>query len=74
MPRGLNACWILSCLWLSLVVGRTENFILHLKNGDRLTGDVVAETTNEVTVLTPWKVKVTVPVAQIASREKVAAP
>jgi hypothetical protein len=43
--------------------------ILHLKNGDRLTGEIVSETTNSVTLSTRSFGKVPVPLEEISRRE-----
>ncbi len=45
--------------------------ILHLKNGDRLTGSVFSESTNSVTLATPFFGNVSVPLGEITRREPV---
>ena len=51
-----------------------QSFILHLKNGDRITGQISKESTNEVTVVTPFAGSIILPVSQIERREPVAEP
>jgi len=36
------------------IKARSESLILHLKNGDRVAGEVVSESTNQITLKTPW--------------------
>ncbi|MCL5096447.1 MAG: DUF481 domain-containing protein [Candidatus Omnitrophica bacterium] len=45
---------------------------LHLRNGDQLTGTVIAEDTNQVTILTAWTNRVHLPKNFIVSRETLA--
>ena len=65
LPGGALA---LACLLFSLNV-RAQNIILHLRNGDRIAGTVLSETTNRVTLSTVWIKEVDIPVAQIERRE-----
>src|ERR1700733_3131988 len=46
-----------------------QSVILHLRNGDRIAGAIISENTNEVKLSTVWSRELTVPVAQIESRE-----
>src|SRR5579872_2454420 len=46
-----------------------QNVILHLRNGDRIAGTILSETTNQVTLSTVWIKELVVPVAQIERRE-----
>ncbi len=46
-----------------------QNVVLHLRNGDRLAGTIVTETTNQVTLATTWIKELAVPLAQIERRE-----
>ena len=43
--------------------------VLHLKNGDRLSGHLLSESTNSVTLSTPYLGNISVPLAEIAKRE-----
>ena len=47
---------------------------MQLKNGDRITGKIISENTNEVVVTTTWLKDVTVPISQIEKREKIPVP
>ena len=68
--RGLH----ISLVWLfSVGLIRGETVILHLKNGDRLTGTLVSEDTNRVVIGTPWQNELAVPKTEISKRENVAA-
>jgi hypothetical protein len=46
-----------------------ENLILHLKNGDRLAGMVMAEDTNRIVFATSWATNLVIPLNEISSRE-----
>jgi putative salt-induced outer membrane protein YdiY len=48
--------------------------VLHLRNGDRVTGTITAENLTTVVLTTPWSKEITVPVALILKREAVPAP
>src|SRR5258707_7970957 len=48
---------------------RAQNVILHLRNGDRLAGTILSESTNEVRLSTVWSRELVVPVSQIERRE-----
>jgi putative salt-induced outer membrane protein YdiY len=47
----------------------TEPVTLHLQNGDRLSGFLISETNNTVTLSNAWSAAVSVPVSAIARRE-----
>ena len=76
MPRRLrNEIWWLSAiLLLTLVVRlsplRAAPLVLHLKNGDRLTGNLVSENTNSVSIATPYLGTVQVPLGEISRRDQ----
>src|SRR5690349_2088177 len=81
-PRRNRACatWrqpsLLLVLWL-FALGRPEAadpFILHLKNGDRITGEITTESTNSVTILHKTLGQLTFPTAEIAKREPATQP
>lgn len=48
---------------------QAQNVVLHLRNGDRVTGTILTEETNQVTLKTTWWNVVVIPTAQIKSRE-----
>lgn len=50
------------------------DIIIHLRNGDRLTGKITGESPTEVTLQTGTLGKITIPVGQILKREEVVAP
>jgi len=71
MPPGNNRRLLtlaLALLAASAAV-QAETVILHLKNGDRLAGTLVAEDTNRVVITTTWARDLPVPVSEIGSRE-----
>ncbi|MGZ4975249.1 MAG: hypothetical protein ACXWDN_21000, partial [Limisphaerales bacterium] len=45
-----------------------QQVVLQLKNGDRLTGKIASETTNQVVLTTTWSNNITVPLAWITNR------
>jgi putative salt-induced outer membrane protein YdiY len=69
---GLPRALLLMAVLLASVAVRAENVILHLKNGDRVSGQFVAETTNAVTVLNRLFGPIQVPLNEISKRENIA--
>jgi putative salt-induced outer membrane protein YdiY len=65
--------WIAAILLVALLLRgaalEAAPVIIHLKNGDRLTGDLLVETTNTVTLRTPLFGQVQVPLTEISRRE-----
>lgn len=63
-------------LGLVLVLPGAEGDLvtLHLRNGDRLTGELVSEAEDHVVLTTPWSASVTVPRAQIMEQVPVPSP
>jgi putative salt-induced outer membrane protein YdiY len=63
-------------LWTFLAMANfagAQDVILHLKNGDRVTGSIVSTNAQGVVVATPYAGRVTISAAQIARREVQAA-
>jgi len=59
-------------VWLmALASPGAEQVILHLRDGDRLTGVIASENTNQVVITTLWNQQITLPVNQVVKREKV---
>lgn len=44
--------------------------ILHLKNGDRISGVITSETTNRIVLTNLWSKEITIPLSEISRREK----
>jgi len=66
--RGL--CWVFIAAWIFCIESlQAQAVILHLRNGDRLTGTILTEETNKVTLKTTWWNVVVIPTDQIKSRE-----
>ncbi|MEK7685591.1 MAG: DUF481 domain-containing protein [Verrucomicrobiota bacterium] len=71
LRRALHG-WVL--IWLlSLTSGWSQTLILHLRNGDRLSGLVLSEDAGQLTLTNPALGKVVVPISQIERREKLPA-
>lgn len=51
-----------------------QNLLLHLRNGDRVSGGFLSETNGQITVTNPILGRLVVPLAQIERRELVPAP
>jgi hypothetical protein len=51
---------------------RSQQVVLQLKNGDRLTGKIASETTNQVVLTTTWSNNITIPASWITKRETLA--
>ena len=60
-------------IFISLETIRAQTIVLHLRNGDRVTGTIVSENTNQVTLASPLFKEIVVPVAAIERREIVPA-
>lgn len=72
--RLRNDAWrpaAICCLLLlaSIFGSSAAGIVLQLKNGDRLTGRIVSESTNSITLATPFLGTVQVPLAEINKRE-----
>jgi hypothetical protein len=72
-----NSLWRPHAIYVVLFLGllarsQAAQVILHLKNGDRLTGTIVSESTNSVTLATSFFGNVPVPVGEITRRDSVA--
>lgn len=67
---------ILICLLLAILPARSpaEQVILRLKNGDRLSGWILTESTNQVVLTNALYGEIKVPLAEIESRETVPEP
>jgi hypothetical protein len=63
----------LAAILLSSQCG-AEEVVLYLRNGDRVTGAIVAENSNQVTLSTIWAKQVVIPVSQIDHRETLVTP
>ncbi len=48
----------------------SQSVILHLKSGDRVSGLVISENTNQVVISNSWAKTISVPLNEIARREK----
>ncbi|MEK7707524.1 MAG: hypothetical protein AAB380_05960, partial [Verrucomicrobiota bacterium] len=58
-------------LALGMQPARAENVVLHLRNGDRIAGTIVAEDTNRVVLATSWIKELPVPLSAIQGRDLV---
>lgn len=75
MPKiKRNANFLVLICAAALALGaQAADVIIHLRNGDRLTGNISGETPTEVTLQTATLGKIVVPVGQILKREEVVA-
>lgn len=67
--RTLFGITLVLFLWALPGVAWSEVVVLHLKNGDRITGTIVSEDTNRVVLGTAWTKEIVVPVSQIERRQ-----
>jgi putative salt-induced outer membrane protein YdiY len=73
--RILFILWRITALVLFAAMRSAgEEVILHLRNGDRITGFVISETTNRVVLTNAWSAALSVPQDTIVRREAVKAP
>lgn len=61
-------------LFLAVSATAAETVTLRLRNGDKVTGQIILENTNVVVVTTPYINALSIPADQIAGRDKVAPP
>jgi putative salt-induced outer membrane protein YdiY len=64
---------VLICAAALAFGAHAADVIIHLRNGDRLTGKITGETSTEVTLQTATLGKILVPVGQILKREEIVA-
>jgi hypothetical protein len=64
LPKHLLKCLIVGGLFLSLPAGAI-NVVVKLKNGDQLTGQLVAQETNQVIIATTWADSLVLPLSII---------
>lgn len=62
----------LGCLWAACV--SAQQSIIHLRNGDRITGVVLSENTNSMVLSNALSHRIVIPQKSIARREAVTAP
>ena len=72
--RNGNFIFVFVCAMALLLSANAKDVIIFLKNGDRVTGAITAESPTEVTLQTGALGKVVVPVGQILKREEVVTP
>ena len=53
---------------------QSQTVALKLRNGDKITGKIVSENTNQVVLTNSWAKEVAIPLAEIQSRETIAPP
>jgi putative salt-induced outer membrane protein YdiY len=77
LKKRFSEIWSLPAIffWLLLLVlpAAAQNVAIHLKNGDRITGRILSESTNAVTV-TNFLGSIQIPLNEIARREVLPAP
>lgn len=77
LRSSLKALFATPLAWCILVwlfdcsPAQAQNLILHLRNGDRITGRFLSDSTNGVVIKTAFSEKLTVPAALIEKRETV---
>lgn len=64
--------WLVLLFTLAGSWSNAQTVILHLRNGDRLSGRLIAESTNEVVIATAFSDRLNVPANLISRRESVA--
>lgn len=62
----------LGCLWAA--GASAQQSIIHLRNGDRITGVIISESTNSMVLSNALSHSITIPQKSIARRESVTAP
>jgi hypothetical protein len=75
MPRPQRHKFIPVCLLLLALLCwsvQSQQVVLQLKNGDRLTGKIASETTNQIALTTTWSNNITIPLELITNRTVIA--
>ncbi|MEP6662238.1 MAG: DUF481 domain-containing protein [Verrucomicrobiota bacterium] len=68
----LSHVFLFLSLWLlSGTAGFAQQFIFNLRNGDKISGDILTETTNQITISNVWLKTFTLPLSEIKSRETI---
>ncbi len=62
-------CGALCAVFHSLEAAKAQSILLHLRNGDRLSGTLIAEEANGLTISNSVIGKIAVPIAEIVKRE-----
>jgi hypothetical protein len=66
--------WLILACFLGVDDCRAQTVVLHLRNGDRITGRLVSETTNAVVINTAFSEKVSIGKDLVERREEITAP
>jgi putative salt-induced outer membrane protein YdiY len=75
MIRWIRSSWtVLLAGWLACTAASGQTVSLELKNGDRITGKLLSETNNRVTLSNSFAREIVIPLADISKRTVVAAP
>lgn len=74
--RNPNLLWLSRLIFLAFfaIASQAADVIIHLRNGDRVTGAIEAETATEVTIRSGTLGKIVIPVGEILRREGVTTP
>ena len=61
---------VLAAFWIGASKSAlAQTVLLQLRNGDRLTGKIISENTNQVVITTTWIKELAIPLAEISKRE-----
>lgn len=75
MIRWIRSSWIVAAaLWLAGLEASAQTVSLELKNGDRITGQILSETNNRVTLSNSFAREIVIPLADVSKRTVMAAP
>ena len=68
--RSRNSGWVLAGLWLAGagLFAQAQLISLELKTGDRITGQILSESTNRLVLSNAWARELSIPVAEILKR------
>jgi putative salt-induced outer membrane protein YdiY len=75
--RLSDAWWLLAVVLFVLLLASpagAQSIVIHLKNGDRVSGRIVSESTNTVRLTNQFLGSIEVPLAEISKREVMPAP
>lgn len=74
MTFGSRIEWLVSAVLFLGASAWAQTVSLNLKNGDRVTGQILSETNNRVLLSNAWSAAISIPAGEITNRVVIAAP
>src|SRR5436190_17284860 len=74
MTFGSRIKWLVSAAVFLTAGAWAQTVSLNLKNGDRVTGQILSETNNRVLLSNAWSAAISIPASEITNRIVIVAP